>query len=319
MMKTKRNIRKIERASERRNDRGIGLLEIIIVVAVISIVSAFAVIGIGRARESARLQSSMRLFAGRVERARLDAIRRHQSAMVEFTSSNTYSITMDFDGTGTASTRSYTLDENIVITNADGTAITDLPVIDFNWRGRTTQCFTNFRMQNSNGQSSTLAVTGAGDITIDTNLGATVSPGTYSNVNQTVDVSSSATISGGTSVPCEDPCSTCGASGGASSSSPPSGCSAFSINTSSVSIRKNGGSTATITVTGGTAADTITVTQPDGRTNLMFTPASRSVAASGTASFVISSRNNSKGRYSIKFTSACSSSNAVYASVNVTN
>ena len=316
MNKLKRN----SPQSARRNDRGVGVLEVIIVVAIISIVSAFAFIGIGRARDSARLQSSMRLFAGRIERARLDAIRRHGSAMVEFTSNNTYSITMDFNGTGTGTevARSYTLENNIVLTNADGTAVTDLPIVDFNWRGRTMQCFTSFRMQNGNGESSTLAVTGAGDITIDTNLGATISPGTYTNVNQMNDISSSAIISGTTSVPCEDPCSTCGASGGTIPSSPPSGCSSFSINPGTISIRKNGLSTATITVTG-TAADTITVSQPDGRTNLVFTPATRSVTSGGTASFVISSRNNSKGRFTIKFTSACSSSNSTYATVDVTN
>lgn len=305
-----------------RSQRGVGLLEIVIVLAVASILSAFAFIGITRARDSIRLQNSMRVFSGRVEKARLDAIRRHAGALIEFTSNRSYTITMDFGGTGDGSTqRTFNLEDNVVITNPDGTAIAavDLPTIDFGWRGATPQCFTAIRMQNRTGEASTLAVTSSGDVTIDTNLGATVSPGSYANVNQTNDIATGATISGTNTASCDDPCGSCGvSSGGTVTSSPPSGCTAFTLNKSAITIRRNGSTTDSFTVNV-TNTDTISVSQPDGRTNLQFSPsASQSVPVNGTRSFTIRSVNNSTGKFTIRFVSACNASNAVNVTVNVT-
>jgi hypothetical protein len=264
----------------------------------------------------------MRLFAGRLEKARLDAIRRHKSSLVEFTNSNTYTITMDFDGNGTTAARTFSLENNVTITNSDGSTVTDFPVIDFDWRGRTTQCFTSVRMKNSRDEASTISVTSSGDVTIDTTLGATVSPGTYSNINQTSDIASSATVSGSSAAACIDPCGSCGSSSSGSStvtSSPPAGCAAFTVNKSSISIKKNGATTDSFTVNV-TTADTITVTQTDGRTNLSFSPsATQSIGAGSSKSFTVKSLNNSKGKFPIRFTSACNSSNIVDATVTVTN
>jgi Tfp pilus assembly protein FimT len=303
-----------------RDQRGSTIIQLLVVVAIVGIVSTFAILKIQGARDSFALQNSMRLFAGRIEKARLDAIRRHGSALVEFTSNNQYVVTMDFDGTGNANTqRTYTLEKTVQVTNADGTAIAvdDLPTFDFGWRGGTTQCFTSIRMQNNLGQSSTLAVTSSGDVTIDTSLGATVSPGTYSSVSQTGDVASRATVAGTTPVSCDDPCGSCTSSSGTVTSSPPPGCTAFTLNKSSISIKRNGAGSDTFAVTV-VNADTVSVIQPDGRTNLLFTPVSQAIAANGTANFTVKSKNNSWGKFSIKFTSACSSSNSATATVTVT-
>lgn len=303
-----------------QNQRGSTIIQMIVVLAVIGVVSAFALLKIQSARDSFALQNSMRLFAGRIEKARLDAIRRHGSALVEFTSTNQYVITMDFDGSGNPATqRTFTLEKNITVTNADGTAIAvdDLPTFDFGWRGGTTQCFTSIRMQNPLGQASTLAVTSSGDVTIDTNLGATVSPGTYSSVSQTGDVNSRSTVAGTSPVSCDDPCGSCTTSSGSVVSSPPPGCTAFTLNKSAITIRRNGAGSDTFTVNV-VNADTVSVIQPDGRTNLLFTPASQSIAANSSASFTVKSKNNSTGKFSIKFNSACSSSNSAAASVTVT-
>ncbi|MCA1632364.1 MAG: hypothetical protein LC802_01280 [Acidobacteria bacterium] len=283
--------------------------------------SKLSVLGVTRARDSIRLQNSMRLLASRVEKARLDAIRRHGSTLVEFTTNKTYVITMDFEGTGNATKkRTYSLEDNIVLTNADGTAIAtaDLPSIDFGWRGGTTQCYSSMRLKNRSGASSTISVTSSGDVTIDSTIGATVSPGTYSAVSQTSDIWSSATVSGTTPTSCDDPCGGCSAvSIGPVGSSPPPGCSIFTLGQQSITIRRNGASTASFTVTS-TSADTITINQPDGRTNLQFTPsASQAFAAGASKTFTVTSLNNSWGTYSVKFTSACSSSNIVNAKVIV--
>jgi len=296
------------------------MLEMVIVVAIVSIVSAVAVLGVTRARDSIRLQNSMRLFAARVEKARLDAIRRHGSSLVEFTDSQTYAISMDFKGTGDASTkRTYRLEDGVSILNANNTAIptADLPAIDFNWRGSTTQCFTSIIMKNRARASTTVSVTSSGDVTIDSGLGATVSPGTYSTVSQSSEVRSSATISGTTPSSCDDPCGGCPAVSGPVPSSPPAGCSAFTLGQQSITIRRNGATTASFTVTA-TGADTITLSQPDGRTNLQFTPsASQTFAAGASKTFTVKSLNNSWGTFSVRFTSACSSSNLVNAKVIV--
>lgn len=302
------------------NQRGSTLIQLLIVLAVAGIVSAFALMRIQAARDSFALQNSMRMFAGRIEKARLDAIRRHGSAFVEFTSNNQYVITMDFDGSGNADTqRTFSLEKNVVVTNADGSAIAadDLPTFDFGWRGGTPQCFTSIRIQNGLGQSSTLAVTSSGDVTIDTNLGATVSPGTYSTISQTSDVASRSTVTGTGPVSCDDPCGSCTSSGGSVVSSPPPGCTAFTLNKSSITIRRNGAGTDSFTASV-VNADSISVIQPDGRTNLLFTPSSQSIGVNGSASFTVKSKNNSTGKFPIKFTSTCSSSNSLTATVTVT-
>jgi Tfp pilus assembly protein FimT len=307
--------------SPKQNERGSTLIQLLVVLVVIGVVSTFALMRIQSARTSLALQNSMRMFAARIEKARLDAIRRHGSALVEFTTNNQYAITMDFDGNGTnpPPTRTFNLEPNIIVTNADGSAIAvdDLPTFDFGWRGGTPQCFTSIKMQNGLGQSSTLAVTSSGDVTIDTNLGATVSPGTYSSISQTSDIAARATVAGTSPVSCDDPCGSCTSSSGGVVSSPPSGCTAFTLNKSSITIRRNGAGTDAFTVSV-VNADGISVVQPDGRTNLSSTPSSQSIAASGSTIFTIKSLNNSTGKFSIKFTSACSSSNSVTASVTVT-
>jgi Tfp pilus assembly protein FimT len=304
------------------DERGSTVVQLLVVVVIVSILSTFAVIRIRSARQSIALQNSMHLFAGRIEKARLDAIRRHASALVEFTSNNTYAIHMDFEGTAPATlpVRTFTLENNVVITNPDGTTIAteDLPTIDFGWRGGTAQCFTSIRMQNGLGESTSLAVTSSGDVTIDTNLGATVSPGTYSSVNQTSDISSGATVTGTSPASCDDPCGSCGSSGGSGSSSPPPACSTFTVNPLSVTVKRNSGSTATVTVGTTTLADRISLIQPDGRTNLRFTPTSQSLGANSSGSFVITSIDRSTGKFSIKFVSACNSSNSVSGTVTVT-
>jgi prepilin-type N-terminal cleavage/methylation domain-containing protein len=310
------------RTTRARNDQGFTILQMLVVLAIVAILSGLAVMGVESSRSSIRLQNSMRLLAGRLEKARLDALRRHGSSLVEFTSNNTYAITMDFDGTGNSATqRTFRLEEGVVLTNADGTAIAtaDLPSIDFGWRGGTPQCFTSIRMKNSRNDASTIAVSSTGDITIDTNLGETVSPGSYSTVSQSNDVSSDATVAGTGAVTCEDPCGTCGAvSTGTVPSSPPPGCTVFTLNKSAITIKKNGASSDTFKVTV-TNADTITVTQPDGRTNLLFSPSSQAVGVGASKFFTVSSKNNSKGKFTVKFTSACSPSNTATATVTVTN
>jgi Tfp pilus assembly protein FimT len=56
---------------------GFSLVELLIIVGVIAIVTAFATMGIARARSSMHLSGAAREYAAYVEKARVDSIRRY--------------------------------------------------------------------------------------------------------------------------------------------------------------------------------------------------------------------------------------------------
>jgi Tfp pilus assembly protein FimT len=300
---------------------GSSLLELFIVVALVGVVSTFAVLGITRSRGSANLQNSTRLFASYVEKARVDAIRRHDSTNIDITGPNTYQVTMDFDGSGINGVRIYTLEKGIVFTDSTNTAYTvdgsgtvissngeAVSLADFNWRGRTSKCTMLFRMQNSNNERSTVQVAGSGDVTIDTGV-PTPAAVTPTNVNTTADVATSAVVSGTYTHWELNPCSVGG--GGGTYIPPPVGtCAGNTIkpDVGSVSVRKNGGSTATVNVIV-TSSGTITATP---NSNLRVTPATQNVSSStgGTFSFTISSITKTRASnppFTIVFSNPCSS------------
>jgi len=298
--------------------RGVGVLELLLVLALVAVLSTFAVIGISRSRTSIRLQNSTRIFAGHAEKARLDAIRRHSATSIDITGPNTYDVFMDFEGKGIPATRRFTLDNGIVFTDANNSPLTvdgagevsspngnAVPWADFDFRGRTTECTMLFRLRNSNSENSTLQVMGSGDITVNT---AVSTPATipYSTVNQTNDVATTAIVKGA-KLPLN--LSPCGTSSGSSGSpvvvgSGSSGCE-IQPSVGLVTIRRNGGSTATVNIIVNSAG-TITATPSS---NLAVTPATRSVTSSsgGTFAFTISSINKSRGVFAVSFSSPCSS------------
>jgi prepilin-type N-terminal cleavage/methylation domain-containing protein len=308
------------RAALPRDGRGFSMVELVVVLAVISIVLTFAVLGVRRAMASVRLQNSMRQLASRVEAARIDAIRRHQSATVEFTSDRAYSITMDFNGTGVVGKRSYTLESGVTINVPVVSGEPAPPVFDFDWRGRTPQCFTSITMRSREvSDASTLSVTSAGDVTVDAGLSANMNAGTFTAVSATGDVATGAVVSGAGAPACSDPCGGCvpAGGGGPQGSTPPPGCVAFFTNKTFISIRKNL-KTSDGFVISVTPADTITVVQTDGRSNLEFTPSpTQAIGAGGTKTFTVKSKGNTTGFFPVKFISACNPSNSLAATVEV--
>src|ERR687886_496762 len=102
------------KACGRGGERGASILEILIVIAMISVVAGFAIMQIATAQRSMRLTNAARELMSWFDKARLDSLRRHplsnsEMASVTITGANTYTVTIDRDGDGT-------LDQPLTIT-----------------------------------------------------------------------------------------------------------------------------------------------------------------------------------------------------------
>jgi type II secretory pathway pseudopilin PulG len=287
------------------NQRGFSILQLLMTIAIVGIVTVFAFMGISSARETIRLQGSVRQLAGYMEKARLDAIRRHDTASVIFTSPSTYTVKMDFDGTGDPKPRTFSFDSGVFISSIS------LPSVAFNWRGRTTACTIQFTVQNVPGRQSWVEVSDAGDVTVDNNVGDLPSA-SYNSVNTNSDIVSTSVVSGSTVHPNTVDCSTTPTG----TSTPitgtgPGGCK-LTASASSLTVRKNGGGTATVTISA-TNAGLVTVSGP---INLKITPASANLSAGGSATFSIQSTNNTKSTFAVNFSSSCTT---ITVAVKITN
>lgn len=144
--------------------QGFTLTQMVVTVAIIAIVSSFGVLGIRTARAEFRLQSSARVFASYVEKARADAIRRHaapgqESAIETFgPGSTTYAVTMDF-GSGTIETRNFQLESGLSFQ-------TVAKKVTFDWRGRIPQAWVFQIFSGFLARSLPVDVSGSGDITV---------------------------------------------------------------------------------------------------------------------------------------------------------
>ena len=150
---------------------GFTLLQVIIVIALISILTAFGTIGVVKGRAHMRLAGSARTFAGMVEKARADSVRRHAmgAAMsnVQLATATSYSVTLDFDSNGVidaSDTRTFNLDTNVTFDpNFVGTSIS------FDWRGRsvTGQVTPVLVLSGPATGRALITISGSGDITMD--------------------------------------------------------------------------------------------------------------------------------------------------------
>jgi len=136
----------------------------VITVAIIAIVTTFGFLGVTKARAEFRLQSSARLFATYVEKARADAIRRHaatgnESSIETFgPGTNTYAVSMDF-GSGAVTTRTFQLDSGITFNTAAKRVL-------FDWRGRITSAWVFQVFSTQLATNLPVDVSGSGDITV---------------------------------------------------------------------------------------------------------------------------------------------------------
>src|SRR6476659_7217925 len=187
-----------------QSQRGISVLEMIIVISTITVLLAFAFVGVTRARASLRLSGAIREFGAYIEKARVDSIRRHadtlaQGAGVSINNDRaSYVVSLDFDGNGTLNSRTIQLPAGVSFRTVESIA--------FDWRGRTwstvngvTTPHAQVSISMTNGTTSASAdVTGAGDVTIDSRVFDVAVPQVNLKVNSLSSTSGSAPSSGGT-------------------------------------------------------------------------------------------------------------------------
>jgi prepilin-type N-terminal cleavage/methylation domain-containing protein len=181
--------------ARKSGERGVSIVEMLIVVVMISIVSAFALLRISGAQRAMRLTNSAHEFMAWLEKARLDSLRRHpmsnaEMASVTINSATSYSITIDQNGDGA-------LDPARIFTipGTHGAAFAGITIpttIYYNWRGRPVDNSGNllnlaFNLQDSSGNINPITLSDAGDAT----LGNSANIG---NVSINTEVSSNANI-----------------------------------------------------------------------------------------------------------------------------
>lgn len=148
----------------KRKQQGFTIMQMVVTLGIIAIVSSFGILGIRSARAEFRLQSSARLFASYVEKARLDAIRRHaetgqESAIETFGPGTTgYAVTMDW-GSGVVERRDFELEDGMNFSTA-------AKKVTFDWRGRITEAWVFQIFSPYLGRSLPVDVSGSGDITV---------------------------------------------------------------------------------------------------------------------------------------------------------
>lgn len=312
----------LKACERRRLEGGFSMLQLMMTVTVMTITGAFAFMGITSARENLKMTNSARQFAAYIEKARIDAVRRHVSSAtptsISFVDGDTYRVTMDFDGDGVATSKDFTFQDGVTLFSEAPAPIT------FDWRGRMTTCNSTFSLQNSQHNQTTVDVTSSGDVTVDSDVESAPTVTDYTNVNTTVDVSTDAVVQGTSAPPAfaANDCSAVsvgpaggaiggvgGAGGGGGPASPT--CSLIA-DPGALSIKKHGGTTGVVNVSVATTA-TVSVS---GASNLTFTPVSQTVTSNGTTAFSIKSNNNTRGTFRVTFSSDCTTTDVM---VTITN
>jgi len=298
----------VQYTPSKRSEAGFTLLQALIALGLAAVISVFALIRISSARDAIALQNSVRQLASYIEKARLDAVRRHGTSSVIFNSNNSYDVTMDFDGNGNPYSRRFTLLGDMALPPGS-----PLPSLQFNWRGRTSACTNTFSFQNSSGGlQSWVDVSDAGDVTINSDVDVlpTVS---YATVSTTAGVNSTAVVTGthehNNALDCDSTQS--GAAGPPVTGNGSGGC-RLTINPSTFSIKKNGGNYGSVTVTSNSAG-TISTSCP---VNLRISPATQAVTANGSVTFAVASVNTTRGTFALNFSTSCTT---VTSLVKVTN
>jgi prepilin-type N-terminal cleavage/methylation domain-containing protein len=291
---------------KRSGESGFGLPELLIAVAIITAITAVTVINFKSARASLRVQNSVRQLASYMEKARVDAVRRHSASTVTFTSPTSYTVNMDFLNTGAPIDRSFNFESGVQIANN-----TELPKVTFNWRGRTVTpgatCVTTFSVKSdSSSDGLNVDVSGSGDVTVE-NQQPTLPNVPYNNT--TPASVRAVTVVSGTDTVDSTPCLDVSGEGVAGDSGAPQ-C-LIHVSATSVSVKKNGGGSTSVLVSMSVSSNVV-ASYPS---NLTITPTQQTVSTG--SSFVIKSNNTLRGPFYVTFSAQCGST--IQVKVNVTN
>jgi Type II transport protein GspH len=183
------------RGRQKHGESGVTIVQVVITLTIISIVSTFTVLGIRTARANIRLTNSSRRFAGHLEKARADAVRRHGDSSVTPLSLTSYSVTMDFDLNGSVETRTFNLEDGVTFTEPPP------PGITFDWRGRINRDPVSFTMENTIEVQASVDVSGAGDITFASDIYEDYVPAINVNPGGSAGVDMGSVINGNTAPP----------------------------------------------------------------------------------------------------------------------
>jgi Tfp pilus assembly protein FimT len=183
-----------QRLASKRGERGISIVELLIVVVMVGVVTAFAVMQIAGANRTMRLSNSAREFMGYLEKARVDSVRRHamsnlEMASVTIASANSYTVTIDQNGDG-----SLDPPRTITIPTTHGATFANINIpttIRYNWRGRPVDGIGNsldlaFVLRDASNNVNSINVTSAGDMSLGNN--PTTSTVTVTGVSPTANI-----------------------------------------------------------------------------------------------------------------------------------
>ncbi len=175
---------------------GFSFPELLIVVTIISIVSSFALISFQNSNKSFKLAGATRTLSGYLEKARVDSVRRHGGASVNINSSTSYTVNIDFGGSGVVTARTITLPEGTSLRYTLPPASTSIdpsttPItLAYDWRGRPgTTVLLTLTDSTAGVGSSTVSVGSVGDVSTDTTVtGPVTTPTPQTSVSTTTGI-----------------------------------------------------------------------------------------------------------------------------------
>ena len=163
---------------------GFSLIEVLIVLALIGIVTTFALVSFSKSNRSFDVAGAMRILSTNLERARIDAVRRRDIASVVLNSTSSYTVNIDFDGRGVVTARTISLPQGTTLSYRlpPATASVDpsaTPItITYDWRGQTSSNIAITLSDSTPGVGTATLVAGiAGDVSPDATVtGPVVTP-----------------------------------------------------------------------------------------------------------------------------------------------
>jgi Tfp pilus assembly protein FimT len=184
-----------DREAKLSSAAGVSVVELLIVMMIVAGLSTLAVMSFQRSSRSFRLSGATRSLTAYLEKTRVDAVRRHvtdNGARVDINSATSYTVTMDFSGIGTSTSRTINLPTGTTLAYRLPPATTSInpsltPIaIQYNWRGQTASTVLLTLTDAIAGVApSTIAVGPAGNLSTNSTVTGPVNTPTPQNTTET--------------------------------------------------------------------------------------------------------------------------------------